>query len=85
MPSDFKFDGNATPPNFTDSAGYKIEKGSRVRLKIMGVRAEIGSMYGVGTIKEVCFDMVSLWIPFIDIAMHTRTILGKAAQLSWRP
>lgn len=52
MPSDFKFDGNATPPNFSDSGGYKIEKGSRVRLKIMGVRAEIGSMYGVGTIKE---------------------------------
>ena len=53
MPSEFKFDGNANPPHFTNNADTMYESGSRIRVKVMGVRAEVGQMYGIATIKEV--------------------------------
>ncbi|KAL9056163.1 MAG: hypothetical protein Q9162_003124 [Coniocarpon cinnabarinum] len=52
MPSEFKFDGNANPPHFTNNADTIYENGSRIRIKVLGVRAEVGQMYGIATIKE---------------------------------
>lgn len=48
-----RFDGNATPPQWTDSTDQVIEKGTSVRLKIKGVRGELDKMYAIATIKEV--------------------------------
>jgi len=53
IPSDIKYDPNATPPQFTDNGDQVIEKGTQVRLKLKGIRAEVGSMYAIATIKEV--------------------------------
>lgn len=76
MSSDFKFDGNATPPNFTDSVGLKIEKGSRVRLKIMGMRAEIGDMYAIATINEVSSDNVMVFWCLTLMLLSLQDYLG---------
>ena len=53
IPSDLKFDGNATPPQFTDNAGQIIERGTHIRVKLVGIRTELGQMFAVATIKEV--------------------------------
>lgn len=62
IPTDFAFDGNSTPPQFANAQGEKIEPGTRVRLKMLGVRAEVGAMYGIGTIKEVSLPSVAITI-----------------------
>ena len=52
IPSDIKFDGNATPPQFTDNQDQVIERGTHIRVKIKGIRGEVGQMYAIATIKE---------------------------------
>lgn len=52
IPSDIKFDGNATPPQFTDNGDQVIERGTHVRVKIKGIRGEVDQMYAIATIKE---------------------------------
>ncbi|KAL2352344.1 putative DNA-directed RNA polymerase II, partial [Cryomyces antarcticus] len=52
IPAEIVFDGNATPPQFTDNADQVIEKGTHIRVKIVGIRAEVGQMYAIATIKE---------------------------------
>jgi hypothetical protein len=58
IPSEIKFDGNATPPQFTDNADQVIEKGTQIRVKIKGIRGEVGQMYAIATIKEVRFRLL---------------------------
>ncbi|KAI9669020.1 MAG: DNA-directed RNA polymerase II subunit [Alyxoria varia] len=53
IPSDLKYDGNATPPQFTDFESQVIEKGTHLRLKITGIRSEVAQMFAIATIKEV--------------------------------
>jgi len=52
IPSDIKFDGNATPPQFTDNADQVIERGTHIRIKLKGIRGEVGQMFAIATIKE---------------------------------
>ena len=52
IPSDIKFDPNATPPQFTNNEDMVIEVGTHVRVKLIGTRAEVGSMYAIASIKE---------------------------------
>lgn len=52
IPADIKYDGHATPPQWTDGADQTIEKGTQIRLKIKGMRTDMGSLYAIGTIKE---------------------------------
>ena len=59
IPSDIKWDPNATPPQYTDNGDQVIEKGTHLRLKLIGMRTEPGSMYAVGTIKEDFLGSVS--------------------------
>lgn len=62
IPSDIKFDGNATPPQFTDNADQVIERGTHIRVKIKGIRGEVGQMYAIATIKEDYLGYVLLLI-----------------------
>lgn len=71
IPSDIKFDGNATPPQFTDNADQVIEKGTQIRVKIKGIRGEVGQMYAIATIKEV-----SLMNIHARVSVLTLDILG---------
>ena len=62
IPSDIKWDPNATPPQFTDNGDQVIEKGTHLRIKIMGTRSDVGSMFAIGSIKEDFLGLVKyLW------------------------
>ncbi|KAL1603966.1 DNA-directed RNA polymerase II subunit [Paraconiothyrium brasiliense] len=52
IPSEIKYDANATPPHWTDNADQVIEKGTNVRIKIKGVRSEVDRQFAIGTMKE---------------------------------
>jgi len=52
IPHEIKYDPNATPPQFTNNEDQVIEVGSHIRVKLIGVRAEVGTMYAIGSIKE---------------------------------
>jgi DNA-directed RNA polymerase subunit E'/Rpb7 len=52
IPSDIRWDPNATPPQFTNNEDIVIEPGTHVRVKIIGTRTEVGEMWAIGSIKE---------------------------------
>lgn len=52
IPSDIKWDPNATPPQFTNNDDTVIQPGTHVRCKIIGTRSEVGGMWAIGSIKE---------------------------------
>lgn len=52
IPSDIKWDPNATPPQYTDNGDQVIEKGTHLRIKLIGTRSDVGSMFAIGSIKE---------------------------------
>ncbi|KAI9740593.1 MAG: DNA-directed RNA polymerase II subunit [Cirrosporium novae-zelandiae] len=52
IPSEIKFDANATPAQYTDNGEQVIEKGTHLRVKIIGTRSDVGSMFAIGSIKE---------------------------------
>jgi DNA-directed RNA polymerase II subunit RPB7 len=51
MPEDCKYQANATPPQYSNQIDLVIEPGSHVRVKIMGLRSEVGVMWAIGTIN----------------------------------
>ncbi|KAK4704997.1 DNA-directed RNA polymerase II subunit RPB7, partial [Phenoliferia sp. Uapishka_3] len=53
IPADFSFDPNANPPCFASTEDtLKIEKGTKIRLKIVGTRVDATEIFAIGTIKE---------------------------------
>ncbi|KAI9809058.1 MAG: hypothetical protein M1825_002347 [Sarcosagium campestre] len=52
IPSEIRFDENATPPQYTDNGEQVIEKGTHIRIKLLGVRSDVGNMYAIGSVKE---------------------------------
>jgi hypothetical protein len=79
IPSDIKFDGNATPPQFTDNADQVIERGTHIRVKIKGIRGEVGQMYAIATIKEDFLGYVNL-----EICVSWDLVLTSFIDPSWR-
>ncbi|KAJ9646562.1 DNA-directed RNA polymerase II subunit [Coniosporium tulheliwenetii] len=63
IPPEIKFDANSTPAQWTDNNEQVIEKGTQIRVKIKGVRAEVDRMYAIATIKE---DYLGP-LPFMDL------------------
>ncbi|KAF9879962.1 aldolase citrate lyase family protein [Colletotrichum karsti] len=61
IPSEIKWDPNATPPQFTNNEDTIIEPGTHVRVKVIGTRTEVGEMWAIGSIKE---DYLGLWTAF---------------------
>lgn len=51
IPDEIKYDASATPPQFTNNADIVIEQGTHVRVKIIGLRTEVGEMWAIGTIN----------------------------------
>ena len=60
IPSEIKYDANATPPHWTDNNDQIIEKGTNIRVKIKGIRSEVDKQFAVATVKEVRFSMSCL-------------------------
>ncbi|KAI5466656.1 putative DNA-directed RNA polymerase II chain Rpb7 [Mariannaea sp. PMI_226] len=75
IPSDIKWDPNATPPQFTNNEDTVIEPGTHVRVKIIGTRTEVGEMWAIGSIKEDYLGyaqdaLVQFLIPFVNVALQ---------------
>ena len=84
IPSDIKWDPNATPPQFTDNGDQVIEKGTHLRIKIMGTRSDVGSMFAIGSIKEDFLGLVKyLWSHRLPLTIWQDSV--KALSPSWRP
>lgn len=52
IPSQLKFTMEGATPSFTDGTEQTVERGSQVRLRIKGLRGEMGTMYAIGSIRE---------------------------------
>ena len=52
IPPEIKWDARATPPQYTDNGEQVIEKGTHLRLKLIGIRSDVGTMFAIGSIKE---------------------------------
>lgn len=52
IPSDIKWEPNTVPQQYTDHADQVIEKGTSLRLKILGVKPDVAAINAIGTIKE---------------------------------
>ncbi|KAG5439828.1 hypothetical protein PCANB_000110 [Pneumocystis canis] len=51
IPSDLKFDPTSNPPSYA-SDDQLVEKGAKVRLRIVGTRNDATEIFAIGTIKE---------------------------------
>lgn len=47
-----KYTAEGSAPNFSDAEGMTVERGSQVRLRIKGIRGELGQMFAIGSIRE---------------------------------
>ena len=53
MPSAYKYNVEGSTPSYLDTAeGATIERDTEVRVRIKGLRGEIGNMYAIGSLKE---------------------------------
>lgn len=52
IPATMQYTVEGSTPNFSDSDGMIVERGSQVRLRIKGIRGEMGQMFAIGSIKE---------------------------------
>ncbi|KAL8961513.1 MAG: hypothetical protein Q9193_001943 [Seirophora villosa] len=59
IPPDIKWDPNATPPQYTDNKDQVIEKGTHLRIKLIGTRSDVGSMFAIGSVKEDFLGMLA--------------------------
>ena len=52
IPSNLKYSQDGSTPSYTDEEGNVIQRGSQIRIRIKGIRGEIGNMFAIGTIRE---------------------------------
>jgi DNA-directed RNA polymerase II subunit RPB7 len=52
IPPDVKFDGTVNPAVYTNNDDQIIKKGASVRIKLIGTRSDVGSMFAIGSVKE---------------------------------
>ncbi|KIX01602.1 uncharacterized protein Z518_09328 [Rhinocladiella mackenziei CBS 650.93] len=55
LPPDMRHNPDATPPQYSNNAGDVIEKGSAVRVQLIGLRSDVGNMYAVGKMSAQWF------------------------------
>lgn len=63
------------PPQYTDHADQVIEKGTNLRLKILGVKPDVAAINAIGTIKEDYLGWVLLRAWFQIITNIRRPLL----------
>ncbi|ORY81902.1 DNA-directed RNA polymerase II subunit RPB7 [Protomyces lactucae-debilis] len=51
LPSELKFEPTANPPNYSGD-DMQVERGSKVRLKLVGTRVDATEIFAIGTMKE---------------------------------
>lgn len=64
IPSSMKYNAEGSAPSFSeteDAGGMTVERGSQVRLRIKGIRGELGQMFAIGSIREDYLGYVDFW------------------------
>ncbi|KAI5452656.1 DNA-directed RNA polymerase II subunit [Naganishia albida] len=52
IPDDLRFQPESNPPSFvSDQAGESIKRGSKVRIRLMGIRTDQTELFAIGSIK----------------------------------
>lgn len=60
MPAEIKYDPNSTPAQFSNNADIVIEQGTHVRVRLVGMRTEVGEMWAIGSINGDFLGYVSI-------------------------
>ena len=60
IPAEIKWDPNATPPQYTDNDECVIQPNTHIRVKVIGLRYEVGEMWAIGSIKEDFLGYVTI-------------------------
>ena len=55
LPVGMKYQPDATPPQFADARNDSIQKGSAVRVQIIGLRSDVGAMHAIGKMSAEWF------------------------------
>ena len=55
IPPDMKYVQEAPAPQFVNSAGETVEKGSAIRIQLMGLRSDVGQMFAIGKMSGPWF------------------------------
>ncbi|RMD42654.1 hypothetical protein DV735_g2479, partial [Chaetothyriales sp. CBS 134920] len=57
LPEGMTYQPDATPPQFADSRNDSIQKGSAVRVQIIGLRSDVGAMHAIGKMSAEWFGL----------------------------
>lgn len=60
------FNPDATPPQYSNGQMEVIEKGSAVRLQLIGMRSDVGAIYAIGKMSAVWFGYVYMVLVISD-------------------
>ena len=74
IPPDIKWDPNATPPQYTDNGDQVIEKGTHLRIKLIGTRSDVGAMFAIGSVKEDFLGSGPSTLYQVSANNHLRTL-----------
>lgn len=67
------------PPQYTDHADQVIEKGTNLRLKILGVKPDVAAINAIGTIKEDYLGWVLLRAWCLKSLLTYATLFSQTA------
>ncbi|EXJ57243.1 hypothetical protein A1O7_07590 [Cladophialophora yegresii CBS 114405] len=55
IPPDMRYNPDATPPQYSNDSGDVIEKGSAIRVKLIGLRSDVNHIYAIGKMSSQWF------------------------------
>ncbi|KAK5071824.1 DNA-directed RNA polymerase II subunit [Lithohypha guttulata] len=58
LPAGFKYNPDATPVQYVGTDGAIIEKGSAVRVQLMGLRTDVNQLFGIGKMSAGWFGPI---------------------------
>lgn len=64
IPPSMKYNAEGSAPSFSEADGMTVERGSQVRLRIKGIRGELGQMFAIGSIREdyLGYALCAAWL-----------------------
>ena len=71
IPPSMKYSAEGSAPNFSDAEGMTVERGSQVRVRIKGIRGELGQMFAIGSIREDYLGYISNVTVHVELQLLT--------------
>ncbi|KAF3481984.1 DNA-directed RNA polymerase II subunit RPB7 [Arthroderma uncinatum] len=88
IPPEIKWDPDATPPQYTDNADQVIEKGTNLRIKLIGLRNDVRNMFAIGSIREDYLGFVTLCqefeVQFTDNTRNQNPVILFDYTVAWK-